>query len=467
MNKKVLLVEPTYLDLYGKSKIATKPYFPLGLGYIAAALKKNNYDCRILISSDGDDFLNKVMVSVREFDPLFIGFTSMTTNYPNAVELAKEIKKVFSLPIVIGGIHVSAFREEILKQTDVFDYVVYGEGEDTIVELACNLNDPMANFGEINGLIWKSSSGQIVVNPPRRLENDLDKIPFPARELVDLDKFSTHSHIAGGRSATIMTSRGCPYQCVFCSAHNVHGHKYREHSVDYVISEIEELVNKYNVTYVFIEDDTFTVNKKRVERICKRLSDKKLNLKFGCFSRVDIMDLSMARLLKKAGCINVIFGIESGDEEVLKKMKKHISLVQAKEAIQVCEKIGIKTFASFVIGFPFDTKETIKKTIDFALELNSTLVAFNPLVPFPGSEIFNDAKHLPKHIEDWKSYITVNVPPYSFVDGLTPRDIYKLAQKGNRRFYLRPGQLWRIIKTIQSFSDLKEYFKAAIAVFGR
>jgi len=462
LKQRIILIEPPYLDLYGKSKIAVKPYFPLGLGYIAAVLKKTGNEVRLLVSPNESDFINLVISSIEDFGPDIIGLTSMTSNYSNAVNIAREIKKRLKIPIMIGGTHVSSYRDKILKEQKEFDYIICGEGEDTAAELVESLSNNIKDLPHIKGLIWRSN-GKVVTNIMRPLETDLDRIPFPARGLVDIDQFSTHSHIPGGRSSTIITSRGCPFLCIFCSAHLIDGHSVRVHSVDYVLDEIEVLINKYNVKYIFIQDDTFTFKKKRAEEICCEIIKRGLKIRFGCFSRAEVMDESFAKLLKKAGCTNVTFGVESGSETVLKKIKKGTTIERAKTAIQACNKVNLQTTASFVMGFPFDTVETMQQTINFALELNPTLAAFNPLVPFPGSDIFNEDIHAPKTVDGWKKYITVDVPPFSFVKGLTPEDIYKIAQRANRRFYFRPKQLWRITKTIRTATEFKEYVKAGFA----
>jgi len=467
--EKVLLIDPPYRYLYGKSHAATQPYFPLGLGYIAAVLRRAGYACQLLVDLGKKDFLATVMNTIKDSSPTLIGFTAMTTNYPNAVHIAREIKKTYTIPIVIGGAHASACGAKILaSENGSFDYAILGEGEDTMTELVAALRMGKKDLSSINGLVWRSGDGQVIINPPRALKEDMDSLPFPARDMVDMGLFSIHSHIKSSENAaTILTSRGCPYGCVFCSAHTVSGRRYRPHSAKYVLSEMEELVNKYNVKYVFIQDDTFTFDRGRLKEICEQMIARGLRLKFGCLSRVDIMDLSMAKLLKKAGCVNVVFGIESGDEEVLKKMRKQISLKQVNTAIHACEAAGIKTLASFIIGFPFDTKETIERTIKFALTLNPTLVAFNPLVPFPGADIFDDTVHVPRDIDGWSRYLTVSVPPFSFVNGLTPEEIYGLAQRGHRRFYLRPGQMFRMVKNVHSFSEIKEMVRAGLAVLFR
>ena len=464
MGRKVLLIEPPYLDLYGKTQAMTKPYFPLGLGYVASSLQKAGHEVKLLIPSGEHSFEQIVVNAIADFEPDIIGFSAMTTNFPRAVRLARRIKSTCHAPIMIGGHHVSAFRERILLENPELDFVVYGEGEDTVAELVEGLGDGSPDH--IRGLIWRKN-GEALCNPPRPLSTNLDELPFPARDLVNISDFSTHSHIAGGRSATILTSRGCPFGCIFCSAHVVDGKKYRPHSVDYLMAEIDELVLKYGVQYIFIQDDTFTLQKKRVLQVCDRIAGRKYRTRFGCFSRTDVMDEKIAGALKMARFDNIIFGIESGDPEVLKKIGKGTSIEKSKQAIMACNKAGLKTTASFVIGLPFDTLETIEKTMKFAFDLNPALVAFNPLVPFPGSAVFDEDIHVPETLDGWEKFITVGVPPFSFVEGVTPKQLYGLASSGHKRFYMRPTQIWRILKTIRSFTDVKEYFLSAYATLTR
>lgn len=460
MKRKVLLIEPPYLDLYGKTELMTKPYFPLGLGYVAASLQKAGHEVRLLLSSAGRSFYHVVMNTIDDWQPEIVGFSAMTTNFPRAVHLAGRIKQKHRVPIMIGGHHVSALKERILLDHPELDFVVYGEGEDTVVELVEHLEGD--GFDHIKGLIWRDD-GKVVTNPPRPLRTDLDNIPFPARNLVDMSKFSTHSHIAGGKSATILTSRGCPFGCIFCSAHVVDGRKYRPHGVDYVLAEIEELIDRGNVQYIFVQDDTFTLQKDRVLQVCEAIKRRRYRTRFGCFSRTDVMDEQLATALRRAGFENIIFGIESGDPEVLRKIGKRTTVEKSKEAIGVCNRAGLKTTASFVIGLPFDTPETIRKTIDLAFELKPTLVAFNPLVPFPGAAVFDQERHTPATIDGWEKYVTVGVPPYSFVKGYSPEALHRLASRGHKRFYMRPVQIWRILNTVRSATDLKEYFLSAYA----
>lgn len=458
-SKKILLIEPPYLDLYGKNA-AVNPYFPLGLGYIAAFLKKAGHNVKLLLNTGQPDFVGVVMGQAAAFLPDLIGLSAMTPNYPEAIKIARRLKKTFQTPIVIGGQHVSVYKENILTEVPWFDFVVYGEGESTVLELVAAIEAKQTDYSSIKGLAWRQN-GLAMIAPPRLLETDMDTIPFPARELADMDLFSTHGHIGGGKSATLITSRGCPHLCTFCSAHNVDGRKYREHSVSYVISEIKLLKEKYGVRYVFMQDDTFTLKRERVENICNALITENLDISFGCFSRVDIMDFEMASLLKKAGCRNVVFGLESGDETILRKIKKKVSAERARQAIDACNRVGLKSTASFIIGFPFDTRETIKQTIQYAFDLKPTLVVFNPLVPFPGSEMFDDRVHKPENPEGWKKYITVGAPPFSFVAGMTPGEIYEIAQAAHRRFYFRPTQLLRIFRTVRDFSEMMEYVRSA------
>ena len=181
MKQRIILIEPPYLDLYGKSKIAVKPYFPLGLGYIAAVLKKTGNEVKLLVSPNESDFINLVISSIEDFGPDIIGLTSMTSNYSNAVNIAREIKKRLKIPIMIGGTHVSSYRDKILKEQKEFDYIIRGEGEDTAAELVESLSNNIKDLSHIKGLIWRSN-GKVVTNIMRPLETDLDRIPFPARE---------------------------------------------------------------------------------------------------------------------------------------------------------------------------------------------------------------------------------------------------------------------------------------------
>ena len=461
---RILLIDAPYINLYGVHRIAVGRYFPLSLGYLAAVLEKGGHTVKIATLNGVKDYESIIENLVKEYLPQLIGFTAMTPSFPMAVKLAEKIRIWTSCPLVIGGSHVSAFGEHLWNQTAVFDGVIMGEGEYTLLELANYLAEGGDQPTHIPGLIWKLPGSQPINNVPRSFLVDLDKLPFPARHLVELDKFSTSSHIKGKESLTMITSRGCPFNCRFCSSHMVHGRQYRVHSPGYVVEEIIFLKNTYNLKYIFFQDDTFTLNRERLEKILDLILSKELKIKWGCFSRVDILDKQMASLFKRSGCESLVFGIESGSQMALEKMNKKISLEQVRKAITVCEEIGIRSLASFVVGFPFETRKDIQQTIKFAKTLPATKVVFNPLVPFPGSSFFNKSRHFPGKLEGWSRFLTTKEPPFQMVQDCTPSEIYRLVKRGHISFYLRPKQLMRMGRSIHSWNDFLSYCQGAISL---
>jgi len=459
---RVLLIEAPY-D-YKISKIAVDQYFPLGLGYIAAVLKQAGEEVELLVSSPGCDFSQLLTSRLERFVPELVGISCMTPSFPTAIEIARAVKEQTNAKVVLGGHHATALGEEILQRYPEIDFVVYGEGESTMLDLCQKLGQ--GDYEDIPGLMWREDA-LIHRNMPRPLIKDIDRLPFPARELVDMSAFGVHGHIKiGGRSATMITSRGCPYQCVFCSSRLTMGRSYRAHSPEYVVEEMELLAQKYQVDYIVIEDDTFTVLPERTHEICERLIERNLGIQWYCLSRVDKMDVSLAQKMKRAGCRMIAFGVESGDQEVLNRIGKRTSLEDAREAIKICKEAGLRTQATFVIGFPFDDLETIGRTLDFACELSPTVAIIFPLTPYPGAECFSylSESQRPKALEDWKRFtMAIQEPPVSFIDGLSPRDLQRLANREHLRFYLRPKQLYEMLRTVRSAGELVGYLNSALA----
>lgn len=459
---RVLLIEAPY-D-YKMSKIAVDQYFPLGLGYIAAVLKQAGQEVELLVSSPGCDFAQLLSSRLERFIPELVGISCMTPSFPAAIEIARAVKEQTNAKVVLGGHHATALGEEILQRYPEVDFVVYGEGEYTMLDLCRKLSQ--GPYEDIPGLMWRENA-LIHRNMPRPLIKDIDQLPFPARELVDMSGFGVHGHIRiGRRSATMITSRGCPYQCVFCSSRLTMGRSYRPHSPEYVIEEMELLAKKYRIDYIVLEDDTLTILPERAEEICERLIDRNLGVQWLCLSRVDRIEKSLVEKMKRAGCRMIAFGVESGDEKVLRKIGKGTSLEDARKAIKICEEAGLRTQATFVIGFPFDDLETIGKTIDFACELSPTVAIIFPLTPYPGTACFSylPESQRPKALKDWERFVVgIQQPPVSFIDGLSPRDLQRLANRGHLRFYLRPKQLYQMLRTGRSLDEIVGYFNSALA----
>lgn len=465
---KVLLAEAPYHELYGSQSMASvRRYFPLGIGYISAFLIREGIDVSLFIQSQDNDFRLDLAEKIRTYKPDLVGISSMTPAYPYAVEMAKIIKNIQDVPIVIGGPHATASGENILRECPEIDFAIYGEGELSCLDLCKAVAGTQKPFRDVMGLIWRDS-GKIIYNPPRPMIDAVDNIPFPARHLVDMSFFTPHSHMSIGknRSTTMLSSRGCPSHCVFCDSHITMGRTHRGYSPEYVVDELELLMKDFGIEFVVIQDDTFTADIPRVEKICERIIKKKLNIEWNCYARAFEIKRPLAKLMSDAGCKIIFFGIESGNPDIFKSLRKGGSLEAVKRAVAVCNKIGIRTMGSFIVGHVGETMETYQDTIRYSQELNPTIAMFFPLIPFPGTQVWRE-EFKPETVDGWKNFLTLADPPVSLMEGVAPRDIKKMADIATIRFYARSTQLWRMLRSISSYWELKEYLRSGYAAMRR
>ena len=357
---------------------------PLGIFYIAAVLEKDGLNVKIFDGINYSDFFR----DIKAFNPDVIGFTIMTSTFAKVKEAIKLTKKENKAFIVIGGIHVTVLPEESLKMLNA-DCAVIGEGEYTTLELCQHLRD-RKNWKKINGIAYEKN-GRIIRTKPRELIENLDEIPFPARHLADFNKYLFPPGMIRGqwfdRATTVMTSRGCPYHCIFCSSHLLFGRTVRRRSVDNVIAELKYLVENYHVDGIWFIDDTFTVDYRWVMQFCDRLKKENLNIKWGCQARVNTVTEEVLTAMKNAGCIQLDFGVESGSERVLKALKKGTTPDLIRNAFKITRKVGLKTLATFMIGNPEETREDLEKTLALAKEIKPDFVSFFHTTPFPGTEL--------------------------------------------------------------------------------
>lgn len=467
-NIKVLLLEAPYSYSGGGSKLVKK-YFPLGIGYLASYLRQSGHQVKIFESSSDSFSFNDLDRQIKLLKPNLLGIGVMTPSYPRAVEICNQVKSKHNIKTVFGGHHVSAVKEEVLKQSQDVDFAVIGEGEQTLLELVNQLDSTQPKFSKVDGLVWRDGN-KIVNNPPRELIQDIDVLPFPARDMVDISKYGLHSYIDfGKKSVSMITSRGCPYKCIFCSSWLSMGRKYRYRSAENIMTEIRELVEVNSVDHIVFEDDTMTLNRNRMEEICKELIEMPNRPSWYCLSRVDTMDNSLAKLMKKAGCRMVGFGIESGSAEVLQKIGKKISLEQARQAVSACTKAGLRTQCTFIVGFPFDTEQTMALTYKMAKRINPTIAIFFPLTPYPGTKVFcefMDQKMVPKNVKEWENYLmTDSNCGISVNKDFKGQQVRIIADKWNRSFYLRPKHWLQMIRTIKSPVEFVRLFKGGIYLF--
>lgn len=465
---RVVLINAPYLDIYGSINVGRNHGFSLGLGYIASVLRYAGNEVYLLdpepLQMDHKDIKNYLM----EKDPQLVGISCATPNFKGACQIAQLIKREMGITVVLGGVHASGVPIEIMENYPEFDIVAVGEGERTMVELCQALDMPNPNLERILGIVYRDN-GTVKRTLPRPLIEDVDSIPFPARDLVDLSKYRSQVHLdRGKRFATMLTSRGCPARCTFCATKLTMGRGFRSHSPEYVISEIEHLITAYGIEHFVFVDDTFTINKKRVEKICRMIIERDYNIIWYCFARVNTVSKDLLLLMKEAGCFSLLYGVESANDVILRNIKKGANADQARQALKISNELGFKTLAAFLIGSPGDTKETVEENIKFAIELNPVIASFNRITPFPGTELY-ETHYKPKYgnVTVWDDFFPKGINPILVSENLTKSDLQRLTVKAYIRFYLRPKQIIRILFNLGSFSEFMAYVRGAFGLFRR
>ena len=378
---------------------------PLGLLYIGAVLEKAGHAVQIY---DADpEYQSTIINDIKEFNPDLIGLSFLTVGYQRAFNFTKSLKEAMPDKLYCsGGVHTSVKPKETLEAFD-FDFIVVGEGEDTIVEV-CERLGSGKDLTDVNGVMYRKD-GEIIVNEGREMIKDLDTIPFPARHLIDMKPYLKPPGIIRGHAdsnqTTIVTSRGCPFQCIYCGSHNIFGRKTRRRSVKNVVDEIEHLYKNFGITGIYYCDDTFTLSPKWVREYCEELTKRNLPIKWAGQSRVDQTDIELMTLMKKSGLVQLDFGVESGSEKILKVLGKGGAgdrKSQIKNSFKLCKELDIRTLATFIIGNPEETKADIDESFQVAKDIDADYTAFYFLTPYPGTAIYDMA------IE--KGWLDPNIP---------------------------------------------------------
>ncbi len=377
---------------------------PLSIAYLASILM--NHDHKVIIKDfDVEGYSkNKIVKLCKKFNCDIVGVSCTTPSFSGANRIIKDIKNELDLKIIIGGKHPSSMPKRALKESPA-DFLVYGEGEETILELVDAIQKKGPYVG-INGIAYREA-GEIKLNPPRQPIKNLDDIPFPARGLLSLNRYRSLS--TGQKFSNILSSRGCPFSCTYCYNSKNH-HSFKKinfRSIDNIIQEIKLVNKKYGVKYFQFIDDNFTINANRVIQFCDALKETNLKLKFIIQGRVDSANLEMYKKLKTAGCELIAFGIESGDEGILRDIKKQITIPQIENAVKLAKEAGIKVRGNFIVGFPNDTPQTIVKTIKLARRLNLYRASFFMLTPYPHSVLWQEAVEkgvIDEEKVDWNNF---------------------------------------------------------------
>jgi len=450
-----LIVPPRSLDVMTNSslQINVKRFPSLGLGYIAAVLEKNGFPVRFIDMYALDLSIKEFKAMLKEKPPTIIGITCDTSTIVSVKKIASFIKKRYSACIVIvGGIHPTLFPDETIN-AGMFDVVVLGEGELTMLELVQSIESGN-DLEDVKGILFKKD-GKIIKTQPRPIIDNLDEIPFPARHLMPRERY-TSALTRNSQMTTIISSRGCPFNCLFC----VLSSRWRGRSPENVVDEIQQVVVNFGIKEFFFEDSTMTLEKTRVIRMCKEIVRRKLPIIWQCSTRADCVNQDLLFWMRRAGCTRIQYGIESGDPRILKTLQKRITIKQARDAIYWSKRAGLETFLFFMIGSPGETMETINRTINFAKELDSDFVGFSIAVPMPGTALFDLAVENGILDRDyWKNYAQKGeskMPgPIFQSTTMNQKIVSKMLKRAYFSFYFRPRYIIKRIFKVKSISEFK------------
>ena len=439
-------------------------YPPMGLLYIASyALKAHGerFGIEILDTQVEKMDYKKIKKYLEEKKPDIVGISCMTFLLIDALKVARLAKETNPRTyVVVGGTHPSIYPQEMLSQPEI-DSVVIGEGEITFSELLDALFRKKSPSG-INGAGYKEN-GKVILNPRREFIRNLDSLPFPDRYLLPYKKY--YNLLGGGIEimTSLLTSRGCPHKCTFCTIKD--GRLCRMRSPENVVQEIEECVSK-GITDFDIIDDTFTINRKRILAIADLIIQKGLKITMDLRARVDQVDQEMLDKLAQAGCNRIRYGVESGSPGVLRTLKKGITLDQIKSAFRMAKKAGIVTFAYFMLGSPGEKEKEIKKSIKLAKEIDPDFVQFLITTPFPATELYRMG--LEKGVlqgdywRDFSAHPQSEFIPQWWTEHFTHRELEKWQKKAHLSFYYSPRYVLKQLRQVKSFKEVVRKVKAGI-----
>lgn len=476
---RVLLINPKF-----RLPIDTRTTPHLGLAYLGAVSEQRGDEVRIY---DGDVEERPVEEFVREFRPHIVGITANTPQVMAAWRTAAAVKSVADVPVVLGGPHVSVVSEDLdfesVRRPEV-DLVVRGEGEATWTELCHRLEDflrhrpqfstaelmaPEAGVWEgLPGITYRTSDGEVHRHPDRPPIADLDGLPWPAYHLFKMERYTnlqpTVDRVEGARSFSIMTSRGCPYRCSFCSQ-SIMPVKWRARSPENVLAEWRHLVQDLGAEEIGVLDDSANIQRQRLHELCDLLIANRLNHVPWIFVngiRANLADWELLAHMKAAGLKRTAFGVESGDQVILNSIHKRIDLDTVRQAFRNARGVGVETIGFFILGLPGETEETMERTIRFAIELDPLVANFSMMTPFPGTQVYEQVKREGRLLmETWEDYVFFEGRARYEMGDLTAELVERKWREAYRRFYLRPRRILHTLLRQETWRQLPRTLRMA------
>jgi anaerobic magnesium-protoporphyrin IX monomethyl ester cyclase len=427
---------------------------PLGLAYVAATLEKAGFQVEILDNYNLKKPIEEVKQEIKRLEPEIVGITCGSVTYRRCIETSQAVKEVIpSCKVVVGGWQPTYMPESLLQHTEI-DYIVMGEGEQAMVELANNLSkgEDRSAIAKIPGIAYMKN-GKIVKTAPTFIQ-DLDQIPFPARHLLPMEIYDRIiPYLDASPVDTMNVIRGCPYHCAYCETKKLWGPICRAFTPTRVVAEIEHMVQNFGSKGVYFVGDNFTINKKRTIKLCNLMKKEKLDIKWVCDTRVDQISRELLQEMKGAGCQTIWFGVESGSARILKKLNKKITLEQISHAFKLCKKEAIQLACSFMVGIPGETVDDMNATFKFARKLDPDWCQFNTYVAVPGSKLYDEImeNRLYDRVEDFVTYVKTDEFDYETVS--------EIQRRFHMTFNRSPKRVLKKIRKEGVFSVIGKGFK--------
>jgi len=436
----------------------------LGIAYLAAVLEENKINVKVIdalalgLSSEG------VAKQIENYNPQIVGVTSTTPAIYSSTHLIKEIKSHNPfIKTVLGGAHITALPVRTMEDCPQIDYGVIGEGEFTFLQL-CRMILDGKNAGGIQGIVSRTADGKIKMSSSPRPIQPLDQLPFPARHLLPMHIYRpTLVNYRRFPQTSVICSRGCPYQCTFCTK-DIFGSKVRMRSPENVSEELKILKTDYRIKEINFYDEIFTLNRRWIMDLCKLI--KPLGLIWQCNSRVETINSEMLKIMKEAGCYRISYGVESGNQKSLGILKKGTRIEWIEKAFRLTRSTGIETLAFMMLGIPGENWNDMMRSIDFVLRIKADNAVFTLLTPYPGNEIYQDVKRYGAlRIKDWNKYICIPENPVFIPFTTTDKELRRALEIAYRRFVFQPRYvLSRLLDAIHSPSKILPYIKGVISL---